>query len=207
MNIIGIISSASILIPFISGLFHLKYLDTPKKIFFGLICAEVLIEILLNHLANQGLNNLFICNVQILIEFLLIMLVFYHWLNPQKLKTLILASIIVYVIVWVYFTYKQGIRPFNMIGSAVECLLLSAVAAIYLTQLMKDISQSPFKIGGFWIAAGVFMYFTSSTFILGMFNYWVYSLNKHLVISYMIAHTAINITGNLLYAKGLWCKE
>jgi hypothetical protein len=207
MAFIDQISSASILVPFGAGLLHLKYQDGPKKIFFYLIGITVLTEMLLHYFAWLWSNNLFIHNIYILAEFTLTMLVFYHWLKNRAIKALMLISIPVFFIIWGYITYIQGIMPLNSISSSIECLILSFIAAVYLIQLMKDFKKSPFNLGSFWITTGVFIYFTSTTFFFGMFNYWVYSANQNLINSLAFIHSIINIFCNLLYAKGLWCKE
>jgi hypothetical protein len=135
------------------------------------------------------------------------MLVFHYWLKNRGIKAFILISMGVFVLLWGYITYKQGIMPLNTTNHIIESLLLSAVAAVYLIQLMKNITYRPFALGSFWIAVGVFMYFTSTTFFWGMFNYWAYSANQNIINYLALIYSIINIICNLLYAKGLWCKE
>jgi len=121
------------------------------------------------------LNNYAMYAANIIITFSLLSLMFYSLINKKIDKIIIGSSFFFFVTVVLSLLNGDGIDYYNSIISAVASFIVSAYCLIYFYwKLVNDQrSISLTKSAFFWIAIGLFTYYTGSFFIFMSYKFLI----------------------------------
>jgi hypothetical protein len=200
---LSLLSSGSILIPLLAGVHVWKTMSLQVRWFFYFILITFPFEVFFIVTSMLRINNLFFVNVFILVEYLCLALILLKWIYPcfRPLYSLLVATAIIS-----FWTGNALIFGKDVISEYVlitKHALLLVLASAFLIHFLRTSAPAGLKDGCFWIALGVFIYFTS-TIVLCVYPQYVFthsSIGKY----YIYFHSAVNIFCNIIYAKGLLC--
>lgn len=200
------ISAISILLPLIIGLSKYRSLPNGEKIFLSYLAIAALFEslfvyMMLHHMSSHLIGNLFVLS-----EFILISLVLTSWLKEFSIKIPSLIVIGCFIIVWSFNATINGLGVLSQYVITAERLGLMILSGYFLIQLMRHFDVYPFHNRRFWIASGIFIYFTTTILTYSMLQ--LLSNGSYLILTkyFNYFNTTINIFGNILYSIGFLCK-
>ena len=199
------ISSFSILIPALAGIFFYKRFDFKIKLFFFFILVSVFVEVLSDYFAKNRINNFPISHYYALLEYMAFSYLFYHATDSARIKIYIIyvsAIYIVFAIINVFFI--EGIYTFNSNGRVAESLLLLVSALLYFFTLFKKLPKdSLLRQPMFCISCGVIFYFAGNILLFGVYNILMKNTSDSQEI--WVLHSLLNILLNLLIATAFIC--
>jgi hypothetical protein len=120
-------------------------------------------------------NNYAMYAANIVITFIILSLMFYSLINKMIDKIILVCSLLFAITVMVSLLNGDGIDYYNSIISAVASFIITAYCLIYFYwKLVNDhrsigLTKSAF----FWIAVGLFTYYTGSFFIFMSYKYLI----------------------------------
>lgn len=197
-----ILSTTSILIPFVIGIFFYRKLGKDLKIFLLLLAISVIVEAIVDYFAFLKINNLWLFNIYFLIDYSFFMIVFSLWQDNRKIKNTLRISIPVFFIIWLIFLFiLGGFLKFNYVARYIECIIFTIVSLYTLYKIGLDGDILVYKDYRFWISLGVLIYFAGNIFIYAL----GFLMDSEFMDSAWIIHNSLNITHNLCFAGGFLC--
>jgi len=166
LNSIFIIS-LSIFIALIAGTFSYRRLNIPLKIMSVYTWFSALLGGVISIMSMKGINNILLVNIYALIEFVIMILVFYIIFNPKRKIFLFLFIIAITVVLGIYLveTIKNPFEYNNAMNSAISIIMVVVSVGYLITQFYKgelEGDKKPILL----LAVGTFMYFASSFLIV-----------------------------------------
>lgn len=142
---------------------------------FLFVCAQFITNLAASILELAKVNNYGMYSANIIITFSLISLMFYSLINKKIDKIISGCSILFFLIFIVSLLNGDGIDYFNSIISAVASFIISAYCLIYFYWKLvnDDRSTGLTKSAFFWIAVGLFTYYTGSFFIFMSYKFLI----------------------------------
>jgi hypothetical protein len=154
-------------------------------------------------LSGRGYRNVF-GNSYRLLEFILLLAVYYYALDRRNWKWYFIVAGISFVVFYscnALFWQKSG--P-NSYAPTVSALVFIVISLFYFYSLMRDLPGLRLSVlPMFWTSIGVLIYFAGSLFVFALFNYMASSLKKELIL-YWLFHNVLDLTKNILFAVALW---
>lgn len=205
MNIWGVVSSASVIFPVLSGI----YAFTRTKKYGALLfffCFTLLIETIANALVFDNFsNNIWVYNIFSLVEGVFWILLLAHWM-PRYHTLLIRSLSLFFALVWVYTTLiLQTLKEYNSYSSITECLILIPLSCIFLVGLSRKASVPILDLPEFWFITGVLFFFSSTSVIQATALYKIDGVILMRTTYYL--HVFFNIISNLIFAKAFLCSH
>lgn len=199
----GIISSASVLLPVLSGFYAYSRTKRYRALLF-FFCFTLFVEIIANSLAlNHHTNNLWVYNIYTLVEGLFWILLIASWLS-REYYFVPRALAVVYAFGWIYSSLlSKTITDYDTVSSVTECALLIPLSAFFLYQLSRDAAAPVLELPAFWFITGVLFYFASTAVINFTASYMFDG--KALMNSTWYIHDFFNIITNFIFAKAFLC--
>jgi len=159
-----------------------------------------------NYLADRHTNNLFIYHIFTVCEFIFIGLLFRVIIKNQEFRSNIVYIILVFcVLALTNSIFSEKLTTLNSNMIAVEFLLLIIFSFFYYFQLShSDEILVFFRIPGFWIVTGFFIYFSSCILIFALYKYAAVT-NRQFVLDFWLIQVAMYIIKNVLIARGILC--
>lgn len=195
-----LLSSVSILVPFIIGARKFHYLNTDQIIFWIYICIGVVTEVLNFYFAYNAINNLWYLNYFFGIEFGFLMVIFVRWENGVSRQILIYLTLVGFLVFGTTQIFLSNNHSYNMVGKYIEnfIVLIAAIHILYSLIVRTELNLS--KNYKFWISLGIFIYFggTSFIFVMGPIIF-----SRGLPGAWQI-HSLFNISSNILCGIGLF---
>ncbi|MFY8037118.1 MAG: hypothetical protein ACOVMQ_08125 [Cyclobacteriaceae bacterium] len=186
------------------GLFRFRQLNTDQRILFALICVAVVTEVCARILWNFQLNNLFLYNLYIVIEFLLLCLIYSHPLAKMihvKYFYFAMGSFVLFAVVNALFF--QSPHQFNSHVNFTECLLLMLLAILFFYQETRDlVHRHLLRTPLFWINASVITYFSGALVLFYVANDIIPMTLKERGVVWGV-HALFNIVHYALYTVAL----
>jgi hypothetical protein len=165
LNSIFIIS-LSIFIALIAGTISYRRLNIPLKIMCGYTWFSTLLGGVISIMSMKGINNILLVNIYALIEFVIMISVFYIVFDFKKRIFLFLFIIAITVVLGIYLveTLKNPYEYNNAMNSAISIIMVVVSVGYLITQFYKGELEGD-KKPMLLLAVGTFMYF-ASTFLI-----------------------------------------
>lgn len=205
-NTLALISSCSILVPFIAGTLNRKTMSSKTIWFYYFIVLTVPFEILSLVTALYKINNLALINIFNLLEFCFLATILIRWMVDISIQKLILINGLI-LIWWAWNIYTFGISHISSYVTVAENICLLLLAGAFLVTFVKNIDLNPLTNSTFWIAISIFIYFTS-TIVLFTFAKYIFTPNNLQITKYYVCfHSIVNISCNIIFAYAFICKR
>ncbi len=193
-------SIASAFVPTIIGLINLRLKSHLLKSLWLLIFLAFAIDIL--GVSIRSFSNEF-GNAYRLIEFILLLRVYYFAFESRALKGFVAIGLI-YTIFFVADLFFFQPAQLNSFSITLTSLVFIIFSILYFLKLMRDLPTTQIqKLPMFWINTAVLVYFAGSFFVFLLRNYLIEVLHDNQIL-YWSFHNILNIIKNLLFAIGLW---
>jgi len=205
MNITDYILGAgyyfSLLLPIIGGIFVVKKMPIPIKLFFALTIAAFLAETIALAMAFGKTNNYSVYQTYFLIESTFFASIFYKWYERSFAKRAVLAGYSIVLVVWIYFNviaYSE--KGFSNIPLIVEGIVFIFMASVFMNKKITGARAPVLKDPRFWIDLGIMLNFSGNILIYAGLNY---ILTQGMAL--WRVHWVINILTNAIYLMGFIC--
>lgn len=201
------LSSILVFLPIVLGIYaYYKYGSTTK---FNLLLCIFLFwgfieEISLFLALQKGHNHLWL-NINCIGSTILFLMYYQMVLEFKKIWYYILiGSYMSFTVVW--FVFYGNVFVWAIPYIIVSHILMIALSAFSLMQLINREQEDLFRYYEFWIHSGVLFYFTGSLLYLSIFNILLGDLETSFIHSLVNVHTIVNIIANLLYTIAFLCR-
>lgn len=203
--IFPIISSLSQVAVVVVVLLVRRALPREMKVLAVYFVLSLVVGLVQVSLAFARIPNVWTSQFFLPVEVSLLLLVFYFAPVLSRLRSVVLACIIVFVALWAWstrmtMTFPQSF-PFAKTGAAV---LLVGVSCYVLILLMNGEDGPWSKQPLFWVASGNVVYF-ASTAIFYAFSAAIFQASMPTMRLVMAVQAVMNTIANLIYLKGFWC--
>jgi hypothetical protein len=137
-----------------------------------------------------------------LFEFSLILYTLTDWLNAKdKLWPKLLMGF--YFAFWVFNICYSNFLLLNEYNLTIERVVLMGLSGYFMLMLFTHMDRrSPFRNPKFWIAAGIFVYFTCT---IALYSTVKLLTDQDFEKYFTLLNSFINIFGNTLYTIGFLC--
>jgi hypothetical protein len=146
----------------------------------------------------------YVTDVYRLVEFILLLIVYYRAFNNPRLFRVFLGLALVYVLFLTtnaIFVQQEKINSYTHIFSS---LIFIVFGVSFFYKLMKDLpTLEVYRLPMFWINVAVLVYFSGNLFVFTLSHYLVTVLKNDLIV-YWSVHNLVNILGNILFAVGFY---
>jgi hypothetical protein len=152
------------------------------------------------HIKNNSIKYL-TYNLYTPIEFILLFIVFYKNIKSKKSFTLLISTLVIYILFTIFFICYFKITVFIPEWVAVNNLIYTAwILAIFLEQYkFSNEKNLDFKTPFFWYVMALLFYAPCTAMIFSM---WVYIESTTSPLT--IIHAIFNINMYVLFAIGFW---
>jgi hypothetical protein len=194
-------SLASALIPSIIGIFKFSKRAAFLKTLCLFTCLSFLLDAL-SALLPRSANDL--NNVFRLIEFLLLLSIYYIAFKPSFGKTLFISVSCLYIVFFSIELVRHQKGHLNSYSTSLTSMVFIVLSVMYFYTLMRDLPTAQIqRLPMFWVNTAVLTYFAGSLFLFSMRPYLINVLKDDQTI-YWSFHNFLNIGKNLLFAVALW---
>jgi hypothetical protein len=203
LPVIGYVELVSNIAPLGAGLFRFRAMGREMTLFFILLLAGFVTEIVTLIMGRHGMNNWWVLQYYHLLEFLLLATVLASWQKRAPVKRILWAAIVVFPWFWAVakWTTIEPLWVTDNITHSVSSVIILIVAVYSLLQMVKETDLSLTKESRFWILAGVVLYFSGSLMLFVLFEEisafpWVDALTPFMI------HWELNTVVNILFMIG-----
>ena len=204
MKYAGLISSASVLVPVLCGIFTSRQPEWIRyKALFLFFSFTLLIEITADILArNNHSNNLWVYNIYNLVEGVFWTIILGWWMQIRNYLVGILC--LSYAFIWFSSTVvSDSIFNFNTSIIIAENAILIPFSALVLLHLSKETVLPIYLIPEFWFSTALLFYCASTSVIRATATFLVHGENI-MVFTWQL-HSLFNIIANFMFAKAFLC--
>lgn len=178
------------------------------RVFAVYVCITGVFEAVLLYSTFLRINNLPLLHVLTFIELIFLSLTYYYAFSGVVIRRAVIilcAGGLLFTVINVLFL--ESIWAYNSNSLSVESLLLVVFSVLYFYQMLQKPELTPIeKQAFFWINSGVLVYFAGNIFIFVFMRVIIeFNLDRSDYYTTYI-HSILNITCNLLFGIGLWCK-
>ncbi len=201
--IIAGLSMASTLVIVFFGLAKLRSISGELKLLLALAGVSVTCDAAAFILVRWGISN-YSGSVYTLVEFILVLTVYYKaFNNPNRLNALFIMVIVYFLFYMVnlLFVQRQNINSYPKIASS---LIFIVLAVGFFYRLIKDLPKvQVYRLPMFWVNVAVLVYFSGNLFVFTLSDYLVTVLKDNL-IAYWSFHNFLSIVKNILLTIGFY---
>ena len=199
---IAYLSTASVILPFGLAIYQLKYLRNNLRLILFLLAFSLLADVISYFLSRSAISTIWIANPYLLIQFSLLMMIYFIELQRPRFLIFIALAYIIYFIVSTFFIY--GVFNFNTYANSISGLILVGLSIYYLYHLLKELQVDNIaKVPMFWITFAVLCYYGGTLALFLVNNLMADNYpDSHRML--WIFHNICNILKNILLAIGLW---
>ena len=183
-----------------------------KRSTFSQRCIIILLvemslsSILALEMGMHHIRNLWVMHCSTLIEFLIIMTMFYGWKKTKNGKRLLLILGCAFTIFWC--VSKIIFEPFTQMDTytfAMAQMICIALAVSVLFDVLKDADTTLKNDSRVWVASGMVIYSAGTLFVVSLFNVILRSMPQLLNTVWYI-NWALAILVVLFYARSILCR-
>jgi hypothetical protein len=198
---IGYVSLASVLIPIAIPVFTKPKIGPQLRLIVLILIFSLVADIGSLTIIHYGLNSLLVINMYMLVQFSLLVYIFYNQFRKARLVQIIyLFSLVLFIINILFF---QGPWKLNSVSHALASLILITFSMYYLYQLLHNLPTVHIqKLPMLWICFAILAYYGGNFFLFLAGNYL--SATPAFQRSMWILHNLLNVIKNLLFAIALW---
>ncbi len=201
--IIAGLSMASTLVIVFFGLTKLRSISGELKLLLALAGVSVTCDAAAFILVRWGISN-YSGSVYTLVEFILVLTVYYKaFNNPNRLNALFIMVIVYFLFYMVnlLFVQRQNINSYPKIASS---LIFIVLAVGFFYRLIKDLPKvQVYRLPMFWVNVAVLVHFSGNLFVFTLSDYLVTVLKDNL-IAYWSFHNFLSIVKNILLTIGFY---
>lgn len=203
MNTIAFISTLFTIVPLICGLSVFKKLKQEDlSLFFIFVLCNWLSESITSYLVYRKIYTHLWGNIYLLFECLILISVLSYWIYT-RLKLQIRLMMFFYAVIWLSSMLILKSTMINNYSITLERFILMCLSGYFLLKFMaQSEDQNPFRSPQFWMASGVFIYFTSTIIIYSMASIFMTGKMKLITNYCSIFNSIMNIVGYILYSIG-----
>ncbi|MDX9759442.1 MAG: hypothetical protein RBU27_09800 [Bacteroidota bacterium] len=196
-------SAFTVIVPLILSLLGIKKFDKGIQrfaLYLGLVLLSETSGIFLGGVLD--IPNLIVYDIFTALEYVFLILVFSAWHEDKLFRTAMLASIPVFLVVWLSATFIfQTSGSFDSIFLSIESIVFVFLSVVTLAKEMRDSSVLLVDNPRFWVASGVLVYFAGNLFVFALIEQLLQPGVTRYHSAWMI-HTALNVTKNILFTLG-----
>ncbi|MFZ1729801.1 MAG: hypothetical protein WAV84_06700 [Bacteroidota bacterium] len=197
-----LVSLYTVILPLIFGAIGIRKLDKGLRYFFSLLVLVLITETSAFALSAFLKPNLDVYNVFTAFEYLFLMLMFSAWYENGKLRSFMLYSIPVFLILWFAAKYIFDLSDqFDSYLLAIESVVFVILSVLTLMKEMRDSTVLLVDNPVFWISSGVLVYFAGNLFVFALIDQLLKDTISPLHSAWFI-HAALNVSKNILYTLG-----
>jgi len=166
---------------------------------FVALCAE-------NILIYYHRHNLWLISLSTLVEFVLILLIFYHLKINEREKSFLFLAGVSFIVFWLIS--KLTFEPFSIFNSytsVVARLFQISISVSILFDILRDSNVYLKNDPRIWFASGIIIYSTG-TLLLCILFMEIVKLPIEFFKAIWQINLFLNIVSELLYARGIWCQ-
>lgn len=201
-----------IALPLVLCLYKYRHLDKAFHLLLILLSLDFFVGLSMFHLAAHRTNNIWVQNLYVLFRYSLTSGMFYYYYRSEKLKRLVLFSIVVFIpfsLLDIFLSNNNLSDLHNHLtgkySQVVESILLIFWVLAYFYELIKYLNISnilgfPF----FWVCAGIMIFYSGNIFYFP-FLYYINRWENDLKLGFMeVIPYAFEIISLLLFSIGIW---
>jgi hypothetical protein len=161
------------------------------------------VEVLLTYFHR---HNLWLISISTLVEFILIVIIFYYLKINEREKSFLLFTGVSFIIFWLIskFTFEP-LSTFNSYTSVVARLFQISISVSVFFDILKDPNVRLKNDPRIWIASGIMIYSTGSLILCILFLE-IAKLPLEVFKTIWQINLFLNIVSEFLYARGIWCR-
>jgi hypothetical protein len=161
------------------------------------------VEVLLTYFHR---HNLWLISISTLVEFILIVIIFYYLKINESEKSFLLFTGVSFIIFWLIskFTFEP-LSTFNSYTSVVARLFQISISVSVFFDILKDPNVRLKNDPRIWIASGIMIYSTGSLILCILFLE-IAKLPLEVFKTIWQINLFLNIVSEFLYARGIWCR-
>ncbi len=203
-----IVSSLFIFLPLSIGIFRYKYLQIGGKILFGYLVLSLLINEILNwYTSIKSIQNHYILNSFIPLEFLLFSSIFWYALKTPIYKKILVVVVIITMIFTMgsHLSNLENFNRFSSLTNAIVYLSLMFIVILYFYEVLKELHIVKLSIHPmFWISVGVILYVSINFFLFIFGEFVMFNSSKEISKLWAIINPTSTIIFRIFLAIGLW---
>jgi hypothetical protein len=200
----GVIVPASVIIPIVFAIVKYRHINKPLTTIFLYLLFAGLVNACASVLAFRHINNLPLLHVYTIIEFLFLGIFFYQFIEQQKVRKLILGSILLFPVFGVVnFSFIQNLHAFNSYARSVEAVLLIVFSVIFFYTQTSDKPDHRWHMQPeTWIVTGILIYFSSALVQFSFSNIVSNLVSRNTKLFIWAIHATLVLIMYLLFAVG-----
>ncbi|TYP77024.1 hypothetical protein [Aquimarina intermedia] len=203
--ILGNVSTFIVVIPLLISVLRFRLLTTVQLKLVHLLILVLIVESISNILWRKKINNLPVYHLYTIIEFLLIIRIYWSTLSQLVSKKLLVGISVIFVVLAVLNTiFFQSIYVFNSNITTLLSILVILFSLSFFYITLKDVEYTALeKNPMFWINSGFLIYFSSNLILFFINNYL---FEKSTEASFLIwgLHAIVNIVLIMFYTIAVW---
>jgi len=195
---IVIVYLISVSIPLIIGIYGYRRLKIDMKLLLALIVLAFCVEVLTFCMSWEKIDTVWVHNIYLPFEYILIALIFSKWHDNVKFGKLIIYSIPVYILLHILSQVRMGdINQINSFSISLSCTLFVCISAYTLLILLKADIGSIYQDYKFWACSALLIY------AAGSIAFWAFS---KIIISFILYYIflCVNAVAYFLFAAAFW---
>lgn len=203
--ILGNVSTFIVVIPILISVVRFKLLSAIQLKLVHFLILVLIVESISNILWRKKINNLPIYHFYTIIEFLLIIRIYWNTLSQLFSKRLLIGVSIIFVVLAVLNTmFFQSIYVFNSNITTLLSILVILFSLSFFYKTLKDVEYTALeKNPMFWINSGFLIYF-SSNLILFFINNYLFEGSTEASFLIWGLHAIVNIVLIIFYTIAVW---
>ena len=186
-----------------------RYRSLPRSLRFLewliiLTFGETVIEWVI---ASYNIQNLWMSHINTLVEFVLIMLMYFFWMKRNLNRLMLNICLVMFVVCWIVskFTFEP-LSSLDGWTAPLSKVLQIVFSALLLLDVVKESDITWINDPRIWVASGVIIYSAGSLFIFALFNTMLQISPDRLKLVWSLNWILI-IASNVLSTWGFLCKR
>jgi hypothetical protein len=192
-------------LPLCVGVFKIARVDRGMKILFLYLVFSFAANIYLMWFARGRLFTLGLIHVYYLVEYILIMIAMYNWLESQKEKRFFQTLILLYILFWtiakVTFEPLSGLYSFT---ASISQVLLTICAEYTLFLVVRSQILPVITLDRFWVLLSFVIFYAGTLFTIASKGILIHFPVKILFVFASI-DWSLKIIFNILFTVGFLC--
>ena len=203
VNTIAYISALFVVVPLICGLFVFNRLKQQGLlIFLTYLTGTFLSESITVNLASRKIYTHLLGNIYLLFECVILIIILSYWIY-DRVAHWIKLLIALYAVFWIGSMLVLKSTLLNDYSFTLERFILMCLSGYFLLKFMvRTEGQNPFNSAQFWMASGIFIYFTSTIVIFSMAGIYMTGKSARVTNYFSIFNSIINIFSYSIYSIG-----
>jgi hypothetical protein len=192
-------------LPICVGVFKLARVDRGMKILFLYLVFDFAANICLMWFVRGRQLSIGLIHVYYLVEYLLIMVIMYNWLESRKEKIFFQSLILFYLLFWTIakVTFEPLNGLYSYIGTTSQ-IILTSCAEYTLFLVVRSQMQPIINLDRFWVLLSFVIYYAGTLFTIASRGILIHFPLKTLFV-FVSIDWSLKIIFNILLTVGFLC--